>query len=95
MNKVYINDKIRRGDITYKEGDEVIVIRRKKNGYPHQLEDGVSYFIRDIEGGKIIVARRTLDGLGFLQPIKVHSSYICSKHLLRDIKINDILKQTQ
>lgn len=93
MKKWYIKDKINQGEINYNIGDEVVVIRRKQNGYPHKLKDDVIYIVRQIENDNLIVAQHSLDGVGFLQPIKVNRTYVCSKSLLRDIKINDILKQ--
>lgn len=93
MKKWKIKDKINQGEIFYKVGDEVVVIRRKKNGYPRGLKDGVIYIIRQIENDHLVVAQHSTDGVGFLQPIKIHKTYVCSKSLLRDIKIDDILKQ--
>lgn len=92
MKKYFIKDKIKQGEISYNIGDEVVVVRRKKNGHPRNLKDGISYIIRDIENDNLIVAEHSSDGIGFLQPIKVHKTYVCNKSLLRDIKINDILK---
>lgn len=92
MKKLYIKDKLRQGDITYNVDDEVVVVRRKKNGYPHSLKDDVIYIVRRIENDNLIIAQHSSDGVGFLSPIKVHRTYVCNKSLLRDIKIDDILK---
>lgn len=93
MKKWKIKDKINQGDITYNINDEVVVVRRKQNGYPHKLKDDVVYIVRNIENDNLIVSQHSSDGVGFLQSVKVHCSYVCNKSLLRDIKIDEILKQ--
>ena len=93
MKKWKIKDKINQGDITYNINDEVVVVRRKQNGYPHKLKDDVVYIVRQIENDNLIIAQHSLDGKGFLPQIKVHRTYVCNKSLLRDIKIDEILKQ--
>lgn len=93
MRKWYIKDKIRRGFITYKKGDEVVLLRRKKNGHPRGLKDGVIYIVREIEGDHLIVAQHSSDGIGFLQQVKVHKSYVGNKTTIRDIKIDEVLNK--
>lgn len=93
MDKWFIKDKIRNSQIRYQVGDEVVVIRRKKNGHPRSLKDDVVYIVRNIENDNLIVSQHSSDGVGFLQSVKVHCSYVCNKSLLRDIKIDEILKQ--
>lgn len=92
MKKQYITDRIKRGIITYQVGDEVVVVRRKKNGYPRGLKDDVIYIIKDIEGDNLIVSEPINDR--WHQPVKVHRSYVGNKSALRDIKIDEILKQS-
>jgi len=93
MDKWFIKDKIRNSQIRYQVGDEVVVVRRKKNGHPRSLKDDVVYIVRNIENDNLIVSQHSSDGVGFLQSVKVHCSYVCNKSLLRDIKIDEILKQ--
>jgi len=85
---------IKRGVITYKVGDEVVLLKRKRTGYPVQVEDGVTYIIKDIENDNLLIAKHSSDGIGWLQPIKVHKTYLINKSKLRDIKINSILDET-
>jgi hypothetical protein len=96
VHKLIINnwctiDDIKRGKIDFIAGDEVMFFRRKSNGYPKGLNDDDFYIVRKKENDSLIVAKHSLDGVGFLQPIKVHKTYMISKRFLREIKINNIL----
>lgn len=95
MDNWSIKDKIKRGKTKFIEGDEVVLFRRKKNGYPRSLKDNEAYIIRKIENDCLFVAQRSSDNIGFLQPIKVHKTYMIKKQFLREIKINSILKETK
>ncbi len=88
-----IKDKIKKGLITYQKGDEVVIYKRKSNGHPRSIKDGITYIIKHIDfDGHIIVAQHSSDGIGFLQSIRVHKMYMMNKSVLRDMKINSILK---
>lgn len=93
MKKWKIKDKINHGDITYNVGDEVILVRRKQNGYPHRIKDGEVYIVNQIENDFLLIAQHSSDGIGFINHAKIHKTYFCNKSLLRDIKIDEILKQ--
>ena len=89
---IAIKDKIRRGEITFGIGDEVVVYTRKSNGHPRSLKDGVSYIIRSIDmDGHITVAQHSSDGVGFLQSTRVHKMYMIKLSDLREFKLNSIL----
>ena len=87
-----VKDMIRRGVINFRVGDEVILLKRKGNGYPKSIKDGEVYIIIHIENDQIIVAQHSLDGIGWMPSMKVHKTYLISKLFLRDIKINSILR---
>ncbi len=88
-----IKDKIKKGLISYNVGDEVEIYKRKSNGHPRSIKDGITYIIKHIDfDGHIIVAQHSSDGIGFLQSIRVHKMYMMNKSVLRDMKINSILK---
>ncbi len=92
LNDWVIRDRIKKGLISYNIGDEVTIYKRKSNGYPRAIKDGVVYIIKKIDlDGHMMVAQHSLDGVGFLQPIRVHKMYMMNKSLLRDIKLNSIL----
>lgn len=95
MNNWCIIDDIKRGKTEFIEGDEVMVFRRKPNGHPRGLNDDEFYIVQKIENDSLIVAQHSSDGVGFLQPVKVHKTYMISKRFLREIKINSILKETK
>jgi hypothetical protein len=75
--------------LTYEVGQNVIVVRRKKNGYPRSLIDNQPYQIKRIENDCLI-----LQNLKSRTPseIKVHFSYCLNLQLMRDEIIKDILK---
>lgn len=94
MDKWKINDMIKRGMITYHKGDDVVILRRKLSGYPRGIKDGETYIIRQVINDDIVVAQHSLDGIGWLQSIKVHKTYMITKRILRNIKLNSILDET-
>ncbi len=94
MDNWKLIDMIKRGSITYHKGDDVVVLRRKLSGYPRGIKDGETYTIREVINDDIVVAQHSSDGTGWLQSIKVHKTYMISKRILRNIKLNSILDET-
>lgn len=95
MNEWILNDKIKKGLIEYNINDEVVILKRKSNGHPRSIKDGVTYIVRGVDSdGHILVAQHSSDGIGFLQSIRVHKMYMINRNVLRDIKLNTILNQT-
>lgn len=94
LNDWVIKDQIKKGIISYSVGDEVTVYRRKSNGYPAGIKDDVVYTIKRVENDAIYVAIHSSDSIGWLQPIKVHKTYMITKMALRNIKLNSILDET-
>jgi hypothetical protein len=86
-----LKDMIRRGLITHQIGDKVSIFRRKDNGYPRTIKNDVEYTIRGIENDFLIISIHSTDGVGWVQPIKVHKTYMVSKSLIRDLKLDSIL----
>jgi hypothetical protein len=86
-----IADMIKRGLVSYVKGDKVVLFRRKSNGYPKGIKDGIEYTIRGIYGDGIEVALNSSDGVGWLQSIKVHRSYMITKYVLREFKLTKLL----
>ena len=84
-------DMVKRGVITYVIGDKVVVYRRKSNGYPKAIKDGIEYTIRSITGESLQVAINSSDGIGWLQPISVNKNYMIPKYVLRDINLKKLL----
>jgi hypothetical protein len=95
MKSILIKDRIMWGQITYSPGDEVVVYKRKQNGHPRALKDGVSYFIKSVQtDGHLEVREKSGDGNGWMQPIKVHKMYVINRGILRDIKLNYLFDET-
>jgi hypothetical protein len=91
MNQSILKDKIKRGLIPYEIGQEVVILRRKPNGHPRSIKDGVTYIVKSIDSdGHLTVAEHSSNGIGFLQSIRVHKMYVINKSLLRDIKLESI-----
>ena len=86
-----ISDLIEKGLIIYFKGEKVVLFRRKSNGYPRGIKDGVEYTVRGIYGEGIEVALNSSDGVGWLPSIKVHRSYMIPKYALRDINLKKLL----
>lgn len=92
MDTWKVKDKIRSGEISFEIGDKVVIFRRKKSGYPKGILDGVEYTIRFIDGDFLGIARHSSDGIGWLQTIKIHRSYMVPKSIWRDWKMSLILE---
>ena len=84
-------DMIKKGMIPYAIGDKVVVFRRKSNGYPKSIKDNIEYTIKRVENQSIEVALNSSDGVGWLQSIKVHKTYMLPKYILRDINLKKLL----
>lgn len=81
--------------ISYNIGDEVICFCRKSNGHPRSIKDGVIYTVKNIDSdGHIYVSQNSKDKVGWLQQIRVHKIYMIHHYILRDIKLNSILNET-
>ena len=89
MDNWIIVDRIKRGILYYNIGDEVVLFRRKGK-YTQDIDDKQTYTITDIQGDFLIVNKKSLNGMGWMAPIKVHKTYMVPKYGIRDIKI-DIL----
>ena len=95
MNEWVLKDMIKRGTVPYNVGDEVVILKRKSNGHPRAIKDGVSYIVRGIDSdGHLIVAQHSTNGIGFLTSIRVHKMYVINKSVLRDIKLNSLFGET-
>ena len=82
---------IKKGMITYQVNDKVVLFRKKSNGYPAGIKEDVEYTIKRVEGEAIYVALHSSDGVGWLQPIKVHRTYMIPKYALREANLNRLL----
>jgi hypothetical protein len=95
MNEWTLKDMIKKGTVPYSIGDEVVILKRKSNGHPRSIKHGITYIIKHIDfDGHLIVAQHSTDGIGYLQSIRVHKMYVINKSLLRDIKLNSLLDET-
>lgn len=87
-----VNDRIKRKIIIYSVGDDVVLIKRKSSGYPAAILDNIVYNVRVVGDDYIMVSTHSNNGVGWLSPIKVHKTYMVQPCVLRDIKIDGILK---
>jgi hypothetical protein len=95
MNTWVLKDKIKRGIIYFRIGDEVICFCRKSNGHPKAIKDDTVYTVKNIDSdGHIYIAENSSDEVGWLQQIRVHKTYMIPQYILRDIKLNSILNET-
>lgn len=91
MDNWIVLNKIKNGYITYSVGDEVVIFRRKGK-YPSHVKDNIIYTIQRVENDFIIISKRSGDGRGWSQPIKVHKTYMLHPGDLRDIKLEILLR---
>lgn len=84
-----LKDSVNRGTYKYTVGESVVVARRNKNGYPRKLSDETLYEICSIEDSFLSVIK---PGDGSYNAIRVHKYYLIPKGLIRDLKLNVILK---
>jgi hypothetical protein len=92
LNSLNIKDLIKRGFLSYNLGDDVILFRRKNNGYPNKIKDDITYTIEEINhDGHVFIREKNSD---LFARIKVHKSYLINKSILREIKLNSILGET-
>lgn len=91
MNIWKLVDKIKTGLVTYSPGDELVLIRRKSNGYPNAIKDDERWFLKKVDSEYLIIAKRPLDGIGWLQEKRIHRTYFIPKVFLRNLKLEEIL----
>ena len=91
MNVRKLVDKIKSGEVTYKTGDLLVLIRRKGNGYPRAVKDGEEWYLKKVENEFLIIAKRSLDGNSWLQPKRIHRTYFIPKTFLRNLKLEELL----
>ena len=100
MDTWKIKRKITEGEIYYNVGDYVTVFRRKGNGYPRKLIDGVTYVVIRLWGESVEV----LDEGKYLSDrsnnyrstgYKVHKSFIIQKDTLRELRLEELFKDQE
>jgi hypothetical protein len=72
-------------NVNFEVGCLVLVFRRKKNGHPKTLTDGVGYFVRQINGEDLVLSDTN-------RLIKVHRSYMIPIEVIRGSLIDELLK---
>ena|ERR1035437_689993 len=88
-----LKQDIKSGVYSYNNGEIVTVSHRKSTGYPRRLMDEALYVIDSIEGEFIRVHPQGEEkARSSWNTIKVHKYYIIPKALMRDRKIEAILK---
>ena len=76
-------------------GDVVYLIKRKANGFPKSILDNTPYTIQGIEGKNdvLIIAQQASNGIGYYQNAKIHKNYMSGLSTIRDMKIEELLKE--
>lgn len=95
MNIWIIKDKIKRGLIRIEIGDDVVCFDRKSNGHPRAMKENLIYTVKNKDfDGHIYVSQRAEDGIGWMKQIRVYKTFIIPQYILRDIKLNNLLNET-
>ena len=92
MDTWKIKDMIKSGRIGFTKGSRVVIFRRKKSGYPKGILDNVIYTVRHRDGEMLYLAVNSADGIGWMQPVKVHRSYMVPVEIWRDMRLSLILE---
>lgn len=87
MNTWKIKDLIKTRNIIFNIGDIVVIYRRKKNGYPNSILDGVEYRVGAVPGESLVLYRDNP-----MQRAKIHKTYMIHKHIWRDMKLSLLLE---
>jgi hypothetical protein len=87
-----LKQEVKNGAYSYLKGELVTVAHRKSTGYPKKLTDGIIYRIESTAGEFVNVLPNDTKFGGTYATIKVHKYYIMPKALLRDKKIEALLK---
>lgn len=85
--KKWLNDKIRKGEIYYSPGQQVILFRRNPDGYPKNINDSEWLTIWSISDENLMLKRE-----GTNMTINLHRSFFIPLFYLRREKIKKILK---
>ena len=83
-SRIWVKDKYDIWD--FSPGDIVMIVRRKHNGHPRKLRDGVKYKITQIEDECLLLEEESNKPAG-----KVHYTYVSKLKDVRDEKLKDLL----
>ncbi len=86
--KLWLADAISFNRIRFEAGQKVVLFRRKKSGYPKQIEDSKLYTIKSVIYDDLIV----YDDSVKYKEFKIHSSYFIPVDYSRNEVIDEILK---
>lgn len=81
-----LRDRILYNKTVFKVGDKVVLLRKKANGYPKQLDFDVEYIVKRINGEQILI--KDLSGKEFF----INKTFFTKKGDLRDTYLEKILK---
>ena len=81
-----LRDRIKYNKTIFRKGDIVLLIRKKSNGYPKNIEFNTEYIVLSIVGEQLAFANSV--GKMFY----INRSFFTKKGDLRDINLEKILK---
>ena len=93
-SKIWIRDAIQNGMVKYYTGQKVVIFRRKANGYPRSMKDGVVYRVKyPLLDDLVLIEDIDHEAHKFLKirEYKVNKSYVIPIEFLRDELISEIL----
>lgn len=82
-----LRDRILYNKTIFRKGDIVVLIRKKANGYPKNLEFDKEYIVKDINGDQI-----RIDNPLSTKDFFVNKTFFTKKGDLRDSNLEKILK---
>ena len=87
--KLALRDRILYNKTIFRKGDIVVLIRKKANGYPKNLDFDKEYIVKDINGEQI-----RIDNPSGTRDFYVNKTFFVKKVDLRDSYLEKILKNT-
>lgn len=87
--KLALRDRILYNKTIFRKGDIVVLIRKKANGYPKNLDFDKEYIVKDINGEQI-----RIDNPSGTRDFYVNKTFFTKKGDLRDSYLEKILKNT-
>lgn len=91
-NRVWIRNAIGKGEVTFFQGQQVVLYRRKASGYPKFLEEGKTYLVRYVGSEDVTIEEETNHKLIQPRRWKINKTFLVPKEFNREFLIQEILK---
>lgn len=94
-SKTWIRDSMNKGEVGFYTGQKVVLFRKKGNGYPKFLEDGLTYIVKYVSLEDVVIEEEVNSNIQKPRTWKINKTYIIPKEFSRDFLIEEILKDIE